>query len=68
MRANPYLKAGGKYTAHKSIQRGSSMDVHGSLETADGPINADLHLLVTKTGESITGFTIAGQPALPGPS
>jgi len=68
VRANPYLKAGGKYKASRSIQRGSSIEIRGTLQTEDGPINADLHLLKTKDGESISGFTIAGQPALPGPS
>jgi hypothetical protein len=68
VRANPYLKGGGKFTASRSVQRGSSIELRGSLETSDGPVNADLHLLKTNDGVSVSGFTIAGQPALPGPS
>jgi hypothetical protein len=68
VRAHPYLRAGGKYSAANTVSMGSSIEVRGTLMTSDGAVAATLHLLGTKDGDWISAFTIAGQPALPLPA
>ncbi len=65
VRAHPYLRAGGTYTAPNTVTRGATIEVRGTLQTSDGPVAADLYLLKMADGEWISGFIIAGQPALP---